>query len=94
MITPLTDDLPSHTILGVLLCFRNIVPHLSDVDNTHHTMKGSFGVKKSPFRLNDSKDRILEKKQFLQVYTATIFCTENQYFFVKTLFFSFILFLL
>ncbi|XP_057306791.1 huntingtin-like isoform X2 [Hydractinia symbiolongicarpus] len=77
MITPLTDDLPSHTILGVLLCFRNIVPHLSDVDNTHHTMKGSFGVKKSPFKLIDSKDRILEKKQFLQIYEVTMFCTKH-----------------
>lgn len=65
MITPLTDELPAHTILGVLLAFRNMVPHLADVNKKYSTMKGSFGTK--AFSPNHDKDRIIEKKQFLQV---------------------------
>ena len=67
MITPLTDELPAYTILGVLLCFRNIVPHLTDLDQDKKGMKGSFGAKKSPFSPDHDKDRIIEKKQYLQV---------------------------
>ena len=67
MITPLTEDLPAHTILGVLLCFRSIVPHLSDTNQNKHGIKGSFGAKQMPLSPTNEKEKTLEKKQFLQV---------------------------
>ena len=66
MITPLTNDLPVHTILGVLICLRGMVPHL-DSDQTKHGIKGSFGAKQSPFSPSHGKGKTLEKKKYLQV---------------------------
>ena len=64
MITPLTKDVPNHTILGVLTCLKNIVPHL-DMGTTNQGIKGSFGTKKSiP---TNKKNQSLEMKQYLQV---------------------------
>ncbi|XP_066917148.1 huntingtin-like isoform X4 [Clytia hemisphaerica] len=77
MITPLTDSLPVHTILGVLLSFRNIVPHL-DSDHSKHGIKGSFGSKKTPLSPTKSGEAILEKKQYLQIYEVTMFCTKHK----------------
>ena len=66
MITPLTDSLPVHTILGVLLSLRSIVPHL-DNEQIKFGIKGSFGAKKSTTGSKHGKETVLEKKQYLQV---------------------------
>lgn len=65
MITPLTDDLPAHTILGVLVCMRSVVPHL-DTNQTKNAIKGSFGAKNTTTQIH-KKMQSLEKKQYLQV---------------------------
>ena len=68
MITPLTDELASHAILGVLLCFRSIVPNLSDENKLiASSLKDSFGVNASGTYTLGTKAKIIEKKQFLQV---------------------------
>lgn len=66
MITPLTDNLPVHTILGVLLSLRSVVPHL-DNEEQIKSIKGSFGAKKSTISPKHGKETVLEKKQYLQV---------------------------
>ena len=66
MITPLTPSLPSHTILGILLCFRSIVPNLSDAVQLKLNFTDTV-IEKAKHAANFSKDRVLEKKQFLQV---------------------------
>ena len=67
MITPLTDNLPVHTILGVLLSLRSIVPHLDNEEQIKLGIKGSFGTKKSTISPKHGKETVLEKKQYLQV---------------------------
>jgi len=67
MITPINENIPVHTILGVLLSLRGIVPHLDDSEKKHG-IKGSFGVKTSTFNSQHGKDTKLEKKQYLQVH--------------------------
>lgn len=68
MITPLTNELASHTILGVLLCFQSIVPNLSDENKLiASSLKDSFGVNASGTYTLGTKAKIIEKKQFLQV---------------------------
>lgn len=76
-ITPLTNELSSHTILGALLCFRNIVPNLGECCEETQTMKDSFGSRAKKNEPNTVKDLVLEKKQFLQIYEVTMFCTKH-----------------
>ena len=77
MITPLNENLPVHTILGVLQSLRGILPHL-DNNQSKHGIKGSFGAKMSPFNSRHGNDTKLDKKQYLQV--KEIICDESHYY--------------
>ncbi|XP_047128948.1 huntingtin isoform X1 [Hydra vulgaris] len=76
MVTPLTSSMPSNTILGVLLCFRGILPNLSDSAQLKLNYTDPV-IEKAKHAANFSKDRVLEKKQFLQIYEVTMFCTKH-----------------
>lgn len=47
-VIPVDGDQPQYLLLGILLCLRTLIPHLSDPTHLDHGLKGSFG--------NTSKD--------------------------------------
>ena len=62
MVVPLTDNVPSATLLGVLLCFRHIVPHVGDTEDGRDTMKGSFGANVPKSSEEENVDFVDESK--------------------------------
>ena len=59
---PLTENVPSATLLGVLLCFRHIVPHVGSTEDDRDTMKGSFGANVPKSNEEESMDFVDESK--------------------------------
>ena len=63
MVVPLTDNVPPPTLLGVLLCFRHIIPHVDFTDEGRDTMKGSFGsIPSKSSEKQEASDSVDESK--------------------------------
>ena len=45
-VTPVKEDRHIQMLLGVLLCFRHVMPHLATQEVKELGLKGSFGVTK------------------------------------------------
>ena len=67
MVVPLTDSLPPPTLLGVLLCFRHIIPHIGDTDGGRDTMKGSFGSSGPKVNEKDGTSEEVDESKLLKV---------------------------
>ena len=67
MIVPLNDTVAPNLLLGVLLCFRNIIPKLGEADDGAHTMKGSFGVKSPGSSDKGSSVDVVDESKLLKV---------------------------
>eukprot|EP00794_Sanderia_malayensis_P005415 gene5415-6091_t len=80
MIVPLTDDVNPILLLGVLLCFRHMIPKLGETgDSYSHAMKGSFGVNQpgTSDKTNDNGAENDDNNKLLKVYEVTMFCTKH-----------------
>ena len=66
-VVPLTDEQNVHTILGVLLCFRHIIPQLGESNEGEHTMRGSFGRRQSTAKENRNAEDAVDEKHLLEV---------------------------
>nr|CAM12495.1 Huntingtin [Branchiostoma floridae] len=61
MVIPIQEDRKSHTLLGVLLCLRHLVPHLATLqDLEDDSLKGSFGVTKKDPELSVSTEQLVQ----------------------------------
>ncbi|XP_019635502.1 PREDICTED: huntingtin-like [Branchiostoma belcheri] len=61
MVIPIQEDRKSHTLLGVLLCLRHLVPHLATLhDLEDDSLKGSFGVTKKDPELSVNTEQLVQ----------------------------------
>ncbi|XP_078588724.1 huntingtin-like isoform X3 [Branchiostoma floridae x Branchiostoma japonicum] len=61
MVIPIHEDRKSHTLLGVLLCLRHLVPHLATLqDLEDDSLKGSFGVTKKDPELSVTTEQLVQ----------------------------------
>ncbi|KAK7793413.1 hypothetical protein R5R35_014313 [Gryllus longicercus] len=59
-VVPLRENQPLSTVLGVLGCLRNILPHVASAAEAEEEMWGSFGVRKSLREAPPSVDRMIQ----------------------------------
>lgn len=64
---PLTDCLAPATLLGVLLCFRHVVPNVGEADEREQTMKGSFGEKTPASGEKGSVSEMVDQSKLVKV---------------------------
>ena len=64
---PLTDSLAPATLLGVLLCFRHVIPNVGEADEREQTMKGSFGEKTPASGEKGSVSEMIDQSKLLKV---------------------------
>ncbi|XP_052100645.1 huntingtin-like [Mytilus californianus] len=71
-VIPVDGDQPQYLLLGILLCLRTLIPHLSDPANQDHGMKGSFG--------NTTKDKedTGNKEQLIKVLQILVFMMNHK----------------
>lgn len=60
LILPVQEERPVYVILGVLLCFRHLVPHLSDAMSSQN-FKGNVTI------IQNEEDMWVTKEQLLKV---------------------------
>lgn len=67
---PVNRDHPVYLILGVLLCIRHLIPHLSE-KSTHPTvvLRGSIGVTMKEEEINVHDDQLIQVYELLLHYT-------------------------
>ena len=76
LVVPLTDSLAPATLLGVLLCFRHVIPNVGDVDEREQTMKGSFGEKTPAAGEKGSVSEMIDQSKLLKVrFLQYLLCT-------------------
>ena len=67
MVVPLTDSMSPATLLGVLICFRHIVPQVGDSKDGKDAMKGSFGASASTPNEKDNTPMDVDDSKLLKV---------------------------
>ncbi|XP_067133027.1 huntingtin isoform X2 [Centruroides vittatus] len=67
-VIPVQEEKPVHIILGVLLCLRHLIPHLSDQER-QIVLKGSIGVRQKEENIGISVDQLLQVYELLLFYT-------------------------
>lgn len=63
LVIPVGDDRHVYTLLGVLLSFRHMIPHLATNDHSDQSLKGSFGVMTREQEAQVSNAQILQVKR-------------------------------
>ncbi|XP_066278564.1 huntingtin-like isoform X4 [Branchiostoma lanceolatum] len=72
MVIPIQEDRKNHTLLGVLLCLRHLVPHLATLhDLEDDSLKGSFGVTKKDPELS------INTEQLVQVFELVLYYSQH-----------------
>ncbi|XP_061171379.1 huntingtin-like isoform X1 [Saccostrea echinata] len=61
MVMPVDEETSLHTLIGVLLCLRSLIPHLNESGQEKQGLKGSFGV------MTKEKEQTISKEQFIMV---------------------------
>ncbi|GIX84160.1 huntingtin [Caerostris extrusa] len=64
LILPVHDDHSTYVILGVLLCLRHIVPHLSEAMMSPNSKSGSI--------IQNEEEMIVTKEQLLKIYKLVL----------------------
>ncbi|XP_056004424.1 huntingtin-like isoform X2 [Ostrea edulis] len=61
MVIPVDEESSLHTLIGVLLCLRSLIPHLNESGQEKEGLKGSFGV------MTKEKEQTVSKEQIIKV---------------------------
>lgn len=64
MVIPVDEESSLHTLIGVLLCLRSLIPHLNESGQEKEGLKGSFGV------MTKEKEQTVSKEQIIKVTDA------------------------
>ena len=59
-VIPVSEDTPSHTLLGVLLTLRHIMPHLSTSTEQEDALRDSFGAKVKQEKVTISTQQLVQ----------------------------------
>ena len=59
-VIPVSEDTPSHTLLGVLLTLRHIMPHLSTSTEQEDALRDSFGAKVKQEKVTISTQQLMQ----------------------------------
>jgi hypothetical protein len=59
-VIPVDGDQPQYLLLGILLCLRTLIPHLSDPTHLDHGLKGSFGNTSKDTEDTGNKEQIMK----------------------------------
>ncbi|XP_035218065.1 huntingtin-like, partial [Stegodyphus dumicola] len=70
LILPVQDERPVYVTLGVLLCFRHLVPHLNDAMSSPN-YKGNVSI------MQNEEDMGVTKEQILKVYEIALHFTHH-----------------
>ncbi|XP_033632694.1 huntingtin-like isoform X2 [Asterias rubens] len=70
-VTPVKEDRHIQMLLGVLLCFRHVMPHLATQEVKELGLKGSFGVTKK------EEEGGVTSEQLQQIYEFLLYCTQH-----------------
>lgn len=62
MVIPVEEETSLHCLIGVLLCLRSLIPHLSESAHDKQGLKGSFGV------MTKEKEQTVSKEQIIKVH--------------------------
>nr|XP_022340193.1 huntingtin-like isoform X2 [Crassostrea virginica] len=62
MVIPVDEETNLHSLIGVLLCLRSLIPHLSESGHEKQGLKGSFGV------MTKEKEQTVSKEQIIKVF--------------------------
>ncbi|XP_060084449.1 huntingtin-like [Ylistrum balloti] len=65
MVLPVDGDQNLHTLMGVVLCMRSLVPHLGEASLVEQGLKGSFGVMTKEKIESVSKEQLIKVIQML-----------------------------
>ncbi|XP_033756060.1 huntingtin-like [Pecten maximus] len=65
MVLPVDGEQELHTLMGVVLCMRSLVPHLGEATLAEQGLKGSFGVMTKEKTESVSKDQLIKVIQTL-----------------------------
>ena len=71
-VIPVKEDRHIQMLLGVLLCFRHVMPHLATQEVKELGLKGSFGVTKK------EEEGGVTSEQLQQVCGLLISCSRNE----------------
>ena len=71
MVIPVDEETNLHSLIGVLLCLRSLIPHLSESGHEKQGLKGSFGV------MTKEKEQTVSKEQIIKVPITLIYRTEK-----------------
>ncbi|XP_038046111.1 huntingtin-like [Patiria miniata] len=71
-VIPVKEDRNIQMILGVLLCFRHVIPHLASQEVKELGLKGSFGVTKK------EEEGGVTSEQLQQIYEFLLYCTQHR----------------
>lgn len=64
MVIPVDEETSLHCLIGVLLCLRSLIPHLSESGHDKQGLKGSFGV------VTKEKEQTVSKEQIIKVHLS------------------------
>nr|XP_006822985.1 PREDICTED: huntingtin [Saccoglossus kowalevskii] len=70
MVIPIHEERKSQVLLGVLLCFRHIMPHLAVQDEKDHGLKGSFGITRK------EEESGVSTEQLIQIYELVLYYSQ------------------
>ncbi|XP_070540509.1 huntingtin-like isoform X2 [Ptychodera flava] len=71
MVVPVHEERKSHVLLGVLLCFRHVIPHLANPNHKDHSLKGSFGITRK------EQETGVSIEQLIQIYELLLYYSQN-----------------
>ncbi|XP_077992227.1 huntingtin-like [Glandiceps talaboti] len=72
MVIPVHDDRKSPVLLGVMLSFRHVIPHLADQNHKDHSLKGSFGITRKEQETGVTTDQLIQIYELLLHYSQHI----------------------
>lgn len=67
MVIPVDEETSLHCLIGVLLCLRSLIPHLSESGHDKQGLKGSFGM------VTKEKEQTVSKEQIIKVHLSRIY---------------------
>ncbi|PSN49021.1 Huntingtin [Blattella germanica] len=68
-VIPIQEDQSVPTVLGVLGCLRNVIPHICIGESREEEMKGSFGVRRCQQEASNAVDRLIQANEELSIST-------------------------